>query len=210
MWINCDSACVCVPVLFNASFIICLLPSESLSHSLPICCSLTLNKIIHSFSQVFPFFQLSCCSSPSCQFHTHRHTHPKKKGCTLTYMHCQVVFTHSCMQLPATRRYLDHETLWPVLFISSIKIARPWMSMNLPSVCMCRFMQRVASRCTRGLNAPSKTEKRRKKTCFLSHLHHPPPLTASVCPAFSKVLASKSHLQVQTCRLHLFYIIRGI
>lgn len=89
--------------------------------ALSICCSLTLNKIIHSLSQVF---SILAAILPLLANHTH------------TYVHCQLVFTHSCMQLPATRRYLKHETLWFVLFIRSIKIALPWMSINLPSVCV--------------------------------------------------------------------------
>lgn len=64
------------------------------------------------------------------------HRRPKRAH-TETHMHCQLVFTHSCMQLPATRRYLKHETLWPVLFIRSIEIAAPSMSIKLPSESVC-------------------------------------------------------------------------
>lgn len=183
---------LCVPRIPNASFTICLLPSPSLSLPSPLLLSSTFNKITHSLSQVF-FFHLSCYSSPPCQSHTPKRAH--------THMHCQLVFTHSCMQLPATRRYLKHEALWPVLFIRSIKIAPPWVSINLPSVCMSVYSKRHPA-----YDAPEawKLSQFRRRTTCSSHVY----ISLTPCCGLSRILASSSYRQLQMCRM--FRIIHRI
>ena len=93
----------------------------------------TLNKIIHLLSHVFAILTAILSSF----FQSNKHAGSQKEFTrTNEDVRCQVVFTHSCMQLSTTRRYLTHETLWPASFIVSIEIALPWMTTNLPSVCL--------------------------------------------------------------------------
>lgn len=157
----------------HASFTICPLASQSLSCPLNLfICSLTLKRN-YTFS-----FHLSCYSSPTCQSDVHADTQK------------ELVFTRSCIQLPATRRYLNHETHWPMLFIRSIKIAPPWMSMNLPSVCLwvCVHTHSEWHPASMHQRLESSLSTAKKTACFLSRLHqsHPisPPPSVLDCLTF--------------------------
>ena len=153
----------------HLSLSVCLDLRHSLCHSPSVAVSNFKQNYTFPFTSFFLFLQLilPLLANHRRPERAHRDTH----------MHCQLVFTHSCMQLPATRRYLKHETLWPVLFIRSIEIAAPRMSIKLPSETVCASV----------------------------HGGHHPAYDARVfshsCISFLRLLQSLSYLQMQMCSL---------
>lgn len=142
---------------------VCLLPSQSLSCPLHLLLSNFKQNYTFPFTSFF-FSSILAVILPLLA----NHRHPKRAH---THLRCQLVFEHSCMQLPATRRYLQHETLLPRAIY---QIYQNSSSMNAykPAKCVCvRVYTASGIPHTMHQRVESCLSLAKKTTCFLSHLH---------------------------------------